>query len=185
MYELIRQKVQNLPKNAIVLCIVPSNQYQDINFFLVDHWVKTSKSYGVYVSLNKPYNYLKTCLEKKKVNEKKLFFVDCVTRSTPEVDNCVFLHTQQSLMNLSISISRVFKQNKPDFLIMDSLNTLVLYNGTGPALRFAHFLITRLREKKISGVLLAVAEEENSKVINELSQMCDNVIDLSKSTTFI
>jgi hypothetical protein len=185
MYEVIKQRLRTLPDDAIVLTIVPADQYQDINFFLLDHWMKKSNNYGTYLSLNKPYNYLKKCLEAKGIDEKRLFFIDCVTRKETTANNCIFLHTQQSLMNISISISRVFKQSKPDFLILDSLNTLVLYNGSGPALKFAHFLVTRLREHKVQGILLVVAEEKNSNVVNELSQLCDKVIDLSKSTTFI
>lgn len=185
MYEAIKKKLENLPKNAIILTIIPAQHYQDVNLFMLKYWMDLSNKSGAYISLNRPYNNLIENLDQGKIDAKKLFIIDCVTKNELDVPNCYFLKTQQSLTNLSIAISTVLKTQKPSFLVLDSLNTLALYNELDTAIKFAHFLITKLRTHEIDGIILAVNEEKNKRFITELSQICDKVIDLSDTSFFV
>lgn len=185
MYELIKKKLENIKKNAIILAIVPPQHYQDINLFLLKYWMDSTKGNGAYVSLNRPYKNLLETLDEGKIDAKRLFFIDCVTKNELDVANCYFLKTQQSLTNLSIAISTVIKTEKPAFVFVDSLNTLALYNEMDAAIRFAHFLVTKLRTNNVDGIILGLEESKNKAIITELSQICDKVIDLSETTFFV
>jgi archaellum biogenesis ATPase FlaH len=185
MYEIIRRKLENLPKNAIILAIIPHQHYQDINLFLLRYWMDIAKSTGAYVSLNRPYKNLIETLNSGKIEHKRLFFVDCVTKNEVDVPNCYFLKTQQSLTNLSIAISTVLKTEKPEFVFVDSLNTLALYNEMDAAIKFAHFLVTKLRTNNVDGIILAIQDEKNREIITDLSQICDKIIDLTDTTFFV
>lgn len=185
MYEIIKKKLDNVQKNAIVLAIVPHQHYQDVNLFLLKYWMDISKGSGVYISLNRPYKNLLDTLAAGKIDSKKLFFIDCVTKSEQDVPNCYFLKTQQSLTNLSIAISTVIKTEKPDFVFLDSINTLALYNEMDAAVKFAHFLLTKLRANSVNGIILGIEDEKNKQIITELSQICDKVIDLTDTTFFV
>ena len=143
-----------------------------------------SKGNGVYVSLNRPYRNLLENFSTGKIEHNNLFFIDCVTKNEVDVANCYFLKTQQSLTNLSIAISTIIKQENPSFIFLDSLNTLALYNEMDAAVKFTQFFVTKLRTNNVDGIILAIEESRNKKLIMGLSQMCDKVIDMT-DTTFL
>ena len=185
MYELIKKKLENIQKKTIVLAIIPPQHYFDIHIFLLKYWMDISKGNGIYISLNRPYKNLIETLNHGKIDHKRLFFIDCVTKNEVDIPNCYFLKTQQSLTNLSIAISSVLKSDKPSFIFLDSLNTLALYNEKSAAIKFGHFLITKLRSNEVDGIILATPDEKNKDIINELSQISDKVIDLTDTTFFV
>ena len=185
MYEIIKRKLENVQKKSIILAIIPHQHYQDVNLFLLKYWMDLSKENGAYVSLNRPYKNLLETLAAGKIDSKRLFFIDCVTKNEIDVPNCYFLKTQQSLTNLSIAISTVIKTVKPSFIFLDSLNTLALYNEMDSAIKFAHFLVTKLRANNVDGIILGIEDDKNKQIITELSQICDKVIDLTDTTFFV
>lgn len=183
MYKTIEGKLKNIPANSIVLTIIPTESYFDVNLFLIKHWLDKNPSHkGAYVSLNRPFNNLSSSLISKKIDTERLFFIDCVTKKVQNIDNCIFIGTQNSLTNLGIAISSLISKDEFSFLYLDSLNTLALYNGMDSAIKFAHFLITKLRSHNKNGIILGIHEHTNKRIINELSQICDVVIDLSNKS---
>ncbi len=185
MFEIIKRKLETLTKNSIVLVVMHPQNYQEVNLFLIKYWVDIASKNGVYVSLNRPYNNLIETLKSGKIDPEKLFFIDCVTKNELDIPNCYFLKTQQSLTNLSIAISTVVKKEKPSFIFIDSLNTLALYNEMSSAIKFSHFLISKLRTNNVDGILVGIKDEKNQEIILDLSQICDRVIDLTDTTFFI
>jgi len=185
MYEIIKSKLENIPKNSIILTIIPSEHYANINLFLIKHWLDKNPSHrGAYVSLNRPFTNLNLTLNSGEIDTTRLFFVDCVTKKSLTADNCIFLGTENSLTNLGIALSSLVRSKDLSFIYLDSLNTLALYNGLESALKFTHYLITKLRNHEKDGIILGIHEHTNRRIISELSQVCDVVIDLSERTTF-
>ncbi|MDP3728389.1 MAG: hypothetical protein Q8R18_02950 [bacterium] len=185
MYELMRKKLDNLPKNAIVLVIIPHQHYQDVNLFLLKYWMDLAKRNGAYISLNRPYGNLVDTLNMGKIDANKLFFIDCVTKNEYDIPNCYFLKTQQSLTNLSIALSTVMKTEKPSFVFLDSLNTLSLYNEKDATIKFAHSFVRKLRVNNIDGIIVGIQDPKNKYLIKELSQICDKVIDITDTNFFV
>ena len=185
MYEFMKKKLENLQKNSILLVIVPHHHYQDMNTFLLKYWMDRFAGNGAYISLNRPYKNLLETLENGKIESKRLFFIDCVTKNEIDIPNCYFLKTQQSLTNLSIAISTVLKSEKPSFIFVDSFNTLVLYNERDATIKFGHFLVKKLRANKVNGIILATQDVKNKGIIAEISQISDKVIDLTDTTFFV
>jgi len=185
MYQLIESKLANLPKNSIILTIIPSENYNDINMFMLKHWLDKNPTHkGTYVSLNRPYQNLHSTLLNAKVDTKRLFFLDCISKESIEHENCIFIGSEYSLTNLGIALSTILKKEEFSFMFLDSLNTLAIYNGMNSTIKFTHFLITKLRTHNKDGIILGIHEDTNKKIITELSQLCDVVIDLSDKTTF-
>ncbi|HII14601.1 MAG: hypothetical protein QT08_C0020G0026 [archaeon GW2011_AR17] len=185
MYEFMRKKLENLPKNAIVFVIISPQHQQDMNIFLLKYWMDLAKRNGAYISLNRPYGNLLDTLNMAKIDPNKLFFIDCVTKNEYDVPNCYFLKSQQNLSNLSIAVSTVMKTEKPSFVFLDSLNTVSLYNEKDAAIKFTHFLITKLRKNNIDGLIVGIQDEKNKDFITNISQFCDKVIDISDTSSFI
>ncbi|MFH1972297.1 MAG: hypothetical protein ABIJ18_02355 [archaeon] len=185
MQEEIKSRLKDIPEDSIILTIIPSEHYMDINLFILNHWLTKKPTHkGTYISLNRPFSSLVTTLNSNNIDMERLFFIDCVSKRVKESENCVFLGTEYSLTNLGIALTTLLKKDDFSFVFLDSLNTLSLYNGLESALKFSHFLISQLRDHNKNGIILGIHEDTNKRIVRELSQLCDIVIDLSDKTTF-
>ena len=48
-----------------------------------------------------------------------------------------------------------------------------------------HFLITKLRKNNIDGLIVGIQDEKNKDFITNISQLCDKVIDISDTSSFV
>ena len=63
-------------------------------------------------------------------------------------------------------------------LFLDSISTLILYNDTGSMTKFSHFLINKIKEGGCSGAIISLEKETDEKMISQLSQFVDKVIEV-------
>lgn len=181
MLSEIQSYLIDIEKNEIVLFIVPEVELAQINIDLVKG-VSKKDYYVIYVNANKPYTTMCNIFRKEGINLDKIFFIDLVTNmSGMEVQragNCVFC-PPRALTNLSITIKGVV-ENLPKeankILFLDSLSTLLIYNESVTVTRFAHALITKLREWKVKGMILTLEQEADKKLIGQITSFSDKRI---------
>lgn len=170
-------------KGEVVLLIVSAQKYLAVSMDVLKHYCNTEKNSCVYVSVNKPYNTLMNIIEKNKINKDKLFVIDAITppyAQTKSVDNAIFIGNPKGLTDISISASSAVK-NLPKgdrMLFFDSLSTLLIYNDVGSVTKFAHFLINKMKDWDISGVIISLEKETDAKLSSQLSQFVDKVVEI-------
>jgi len=175
----IKEKIK---EQDIVLLISKPENYSKLILNLLNFFLVKMKLFGVYVTINKPFDSLRTWLEKNGIDVDKLFFIDAVTRTVSEksmlTEKCLFISSPTNLTDLSISLTQILENPKPEkkFILIDSLSTLLVYNSSETVLQFVHFISSRIRMTRILGVFLCLEEEKSKKVISSLSQFCDKVI---------
>ncbi|MBL7100560.1 MAG: hypothetical protein ISS23_01255 [Nanoarchaeota archaeon] len=182
MKKTLQAELKNLPENFVVMAIVPFKHFEEFNLHLLSFLVKKYNARGSYITINRPYKSMVQLLKKQNINVRNLFFIDCITKELRErknVENCYFVGSPSNLTEIAIALDPVFKENKQKFIFLDSLDTLTVYNSVESVIKFAHFLTGKVRLHDISGVLLAVHENSDKRLVTELAQFCDKVIDLS------
>jgi hypothetical protein len=179
MQDKIKEVLKNLPEDFVILTILPSQHYEEANLHLLRELMRLGN--GSYITVNRPYNNLVRVLDKNKIDTKKLHFIDCITKKVggPEISNCVFVDSPNNLTEIAIALEPLFKEKRKDFIFLDSLDTLTIYNDVDTIIRFAHFLTSKLRTHCLKGVMISVREKSDKKLISELSQFCDEVVDLT------
>lgn len=176
------KEVKNL-KEFIALATVSAKDYQKTNVELVKHLTKEKNIPGVYITLNKPFETMKSVLEKSGVNTKMIIFIDAVTKTAggkvAKTKNCLFIGDPENLSDISIAMDQAVMAlpGKEKFMFFDSLSTLLLYNNVGTVARFIHFLASKMRVWKVKGIIISLEREADKELIEELSQFCDVVID--------
>lgn len=81
----------------------------------------------------------------------------------------------QELTNISIEINeRISEKNSNNFILLDSITTMLVNNKSVIFVKFLHSLLTKMRVNKTSGLLISF--ENVSGVTEEIAQMCDKVI---------
>ena len=115
-----------------------------------------------------------------KVNTDKLYFIDCITKKfggkEQKIKNCVFVDSPENLTDISLELHQSMQNSSRKFMFVDSLSTLAVYNNPEMILRFIHYLTGKIRIWGLSGVLIALNEETDKKIIAEMTQFCDKII---------
>lgn len=170
-------------KNYVALAVFQSSNYQKYVLMILDYFVNEKKIPGVYVSVNKPYVVIKKSFDKSKIKDDAIIFIDAITQlSGAEMEKtkkCIYLDNPESLTDFGISITEAITalELKEKFIFFDSVDTLLIYNKQEAVLKFMHFLIGRIRQWNVKGIIVTV---EKTEMIPQLSEFCDKVIYLKK-----
>jgi hypothetical protein len=178
MDKKLQKELSNLPEDFVALVIIPRAHHEKLHLQLIKYMVKGKNSTGAYVTLNRPYFNLIKAFQKDKVNHRNLLFVDCITKKESRAKNCVFLQSARSLSTVSLALNPVYKSTDMSFVFFDSIDSLALYHDPNMVLRFARSFVEKLREHGKRGIILGLREEIDQKMVDELSVVCDTVIEL-------
>ena len=66
MKSKLDNELKNLPKNSVVLTILPAEHYEELNMHLVKNMISESGG-GVYVTLQRPYENLINLMVKQNI----------------------------------------------------------------------------------------------------------------------
>lgn len=176
-------KAAKLGESSVALVLVPSKEFASASASVLRVLIEKDRA-AVYATLNKPFEVLEAFFKKQGIDLKKVFFLDLVTLSAgekaEEKEHCVFIASPNNLTEFSIALNEVVSHiSGKKLVVIDSFNTLLLYNDAAVVMRFIHFLAGRLRQLGVRAVILAAKEETDEKMAAQLSQFVDKVIDLS------
>jgi|TARA_Y100000310_G_scaffold144500_1_gene143755 hypothetical protein len=176
------KKLEKFPDNFVVGIAIPGAGYEATNINLLDFLINKKKLAGSYVSISKPHAYVINLLKTNGISHNNIHFIDCITKSLGEkstqAKKCVFVDSPAHLTDLSVAIHDFFKssRNKNQFIYIDSLSSLRLHNNLNSVLRFVHNITGKMRIFGFSGLMLSLREDDDKRLMTELSQFCDEVI---------
>ncbi len=172
----LRQELAD--SKGIYLVLVSSESYFKTNSDILKIFCNERGMFSIYITLGKSYDVLMRQYTIDGVDTSKLFFIDAVSKKTERPKNTIFIKSPSSLTEISITISQLVSIVPSDktFLYLDSLSTLALYNEPDMVIKFMHFLIARMREWQIAGIIIALDAEESRSSSVQLSQFCDKMI---------
>ncbi len=177
----LEEELKGLSEKFIALVIVPAEKMQETSIEILSILTDKYKG-GGYITVNRPYQSMAKILKSKNINDRNLFFVDCITDYLREKEviakNCYFVDSPADLTEIGIALEPIIKDEVHQFLILDSLDTLTVYNNQESVIKFTHFLTGKLRMHDMSCVLLAIDEKSDEKLLHKLGQFCDKVITL-------
>ena len=178
--------LKNIPDNFIILIVSPKDRYESTNIEILKLLCNEEKSSGLYITFDKPYDLVSKTLHDAGVDTGKLFFIDLVTKtkkgSYERTKNCLFIPSPKEISDLGIAIDESIRasKNKKEFLFVDSVSALCLYNSAGTAKKFHHFLTIRMRIGNLQGILMSLPGETEKEIISFLAQFCDKTISVQQ-----
>ncbi len=175
-----KNEVKSL-NDYILLVTVGAKNYQKATIDIVKFLVSNNSVPGVYVTLNKPYEIIQRNLINNKIDQRLIIFIDAASRTqSRKVENCLYIGSPEKLSDISVAMDQAIKSIPTDekFLVFDSLNTLSIFNKPSTVARFTHFLTGKMREWKIKGAIITLANETEQALLDELTQMSDERVDL-------
>ncbi len=178
--------LQKLQKEFVLIAVFNPGNYSQSNTEFFKTLIEKKHLVPIYVTINKPYLSLVSSLEQTKIETKKIFFVDMITktanRNPAKESNVMFLESPRNLTDLGIALNQVTQSIdvKNRLVYFDSLSALLIHNDSARISKFFHFLITKLRVWGLSGVIIALDKKEDKEIIAQISQFCDNVLEVDK-----
>ena len=169
------------PENkGICIFVSPLDKYNEVNKEILNYLNISKKLTGVYVSLNKDYKEITSELEKIKINTSNLFFIIGIEKSRKiEADNCVYTQGPQALTELSLTITNIINTGKFDYIFFDSISTVLMYNNLGVSQKFSTYIINKLKQNDLLGIIISLNEVQSNKIIPTIAQLCDHCVNIS------
>ncbi len=177
----ILQEFSNLPDEWIVLAETSAEKTLGSSLSMIKYLVDDKGYVGIVVSASRPYNNLTNLYQQKGIDTNKILFIDCISKSQSveleEAGNVVYQDAVSDLTNISLSIKTAMdKIPEKKFVFIDSITTMLIHNTSEIFDRFIHGMITKLRIKGVSGLLLSVEEETDEHIRFQIADLCDKVI---------
>ena len=176
--EELKEKLKGL-KEYVALATVKAKSYQAVNLDIIKYLIKDENTPGVYVTLNKPYNTLKSMFEKGGIDTTLIIFIDAVSKTprqeVKKTKDCLFIGSPEKLSDISVAMDQAVRAipSKKKFVFFDSLSTLLIYNSPVVIAKFIHFLAGKMSEWQVQGIIVSLEKEKNKELIERLSQFCD------------
>lgn len=185
MVDLLKE-IQDLPEGSIYLIITTAKTIMKTNLDVLKVLINQGL-FGLYVTINQPYITLQNLFNREGIDLNRLFFIDCITQTAggraERTSNCLFINSPSSLTELGIALTQAIQAMPPGkkFIFLDALSTLLIYNEAGTIAKFSHFLINKIKLLGLTGVVMSVEKEMDERLLTQIEQFCDKVIDLTQS----
>jgi archaellum biogenesis ATPase FlaH len=177
----IEEKLKKLRPNFIVNLSIDLHIYTRSCIALLDYLMTNMNSQGLYVSLNKPFETISEELKQSNLDASTLYFIDGVSKKTgrySDSEKCFCLEDPSSITELRLLIDTLINEKKIKFIVVDSLNTLLLYNDIKDVEKFAHNLLNKCRKSNINVVIITPKEKRDEDAVATITQYCDREIEL-------
>ena len=166
-----------IKENKIMMISLQGKNYRDElkNFieFSVNKFKKTC-----YVTVNDPYETIKDKLNSGVCS--KVFFIDCVTstiKSPDRKDDVLYVSSPHALTEISISLKKTLGKGV-DFVLFDSISSMLIYENPITILKFIHGLIVHLRLLKINVAFIILKEDASGEIVKDLAMMVDKTLEV-------
>ncbi|MFH1470788.1 MAG: ATPase domain-containing protein [Candidatus Micrarchaeota archaeon] len=106
-----------------------------------------------------------------------------VTRK--KCDDCRYIQDPSNLTELSLAIKDILSNNKCGLLVIDSLNSLLVYNDLTKTLQFLRFLSASAYEKKMALLVYLVSGERDPRAETSIKMAFDAVILFEQDHVFL
>ncbi|MFH1054834.1 MAG: hypothetical protein V1744_01935 [Candidatus Altiarchaeota archaeon] len=174
-----------LADNSVVLISSDLEKHSQVTTNTLDILINQKRMGGVYISVSRPCEVILSELKAEGVPAENIRFIDCISLMAgksrgKEIENAVFIENPSSLEEISMYLDNMLSKVKTQrkFIILDSLDSALIYNTDKSVREFTHFIINRIRLEKITGVILAMEKKEAEDIVRTVASMCDTVIKL-------
>jgi len=176
--KVISSEIKNIEKNPVLLLTFKMEDYHTATAEIAKALIKENKMKGIYIALNAPSSTIAERLEKNKVNTCSIHFIDASGKRSKKVEGVDFIASPKSLTGLSIAIVKAVGTAKYDFIYLDSVSTMLLYNNQELTEKFLHYFVNRINSLGLKGILIGVQDERTQKLAPVMAQFCNRCLNL-------
>lgn len=161
---------------ATYVIVAESESYREVADTAIKLLTKDIKLKGVYACLNTNADILLERFKKIGADMSKLVLIDS-TGDKIKNNQTIVVDSPKSLTALSLTIGETVQAHEFDFLFIDSLSTLLMYNSLEATEKFVHFMLNKMKNMHLGSIVIAMeGGKDSDKIVPIISQFCDKVI---------
>jgi len=172
--------------NHVFVLVIPDTEYNE-TLTQITKQLTTSNERICYVSLNRPYYNIVKNFQSAGIDISNFFFIDAITQTAEipdKIHDCVFVSSPGSLTELSLAISNLLERDKFDYLIFDSLSTLLVYESDTTVTKFVHSLMAKIRVVGCMAIFTCLKQDNGSVLMRDINMFADKILDVEHGTMF-
>lgn len=173
---------EELSPGSVQLVIVPGDMSREFREQVAVHHTAGDDAFLLYVTTAVPSTALLTQFEAAGARTDRVFFVDAATgvsgRGPTAAENRVFVRSSH-LTNIAITTlhaARSLPEDAETALVFDNLSTLTIQHSPETVTRFAHSLITKLRNTGVASLFMALDDEPGGELASRVMQFVDGTV---------
>lgn len=139
----------------------------------------------LFVTADRPVGSWISTWAQASVDPARLFVIDAVSAMNGQqpgpgakAANATYLPSPAMLEMMALRIEQLIRRHAPVRVVIDSLNTLAMYNGAAAVQAFAHYLANRLRDADVGADLIVHADAEGAALRQRLASFIDESLPL-------
>jgi len=152
----IDEELPNILQNLHGIVLLAHNSIEFTN--IIDFLNKTRPNQFLnilYISSIRSYNYMRTALEQKPLDQKRIFFIDCVSGFAfppdEDLDECFYHKPPTNLEEMKEIMKFGIEKSNPDIVIVDSLSQFINFSHpTEQELNDFYTFLQSLRDNAIN-----------------------------------
>jgi len=164
----------------VIVLLIPDEEYSKRILEITKELSKISSKL-CYVSLNIPFNTLERNFQAKEIDVSKFYFIDAISQ-TAEIPrdrkNCEYISSPGALTELSLAISNVLETQKFDYIIFDSLSTLLVYETPIIVTKFVHSLMAKVRVVGCKAIFTILKQDSSSMLLKDINMFADKILNV-------
>ena len=171
---------KELSESQTILLLMPADGYNDA---VVQHMRALSKKSVCYVTLSKTFESMKELFGKEKIGMENIVFIDAISKTIrkmpDQADGCYFVSSPNSLTELEIAVIKVLRHNI-EYLVFDSLSTLLVYQKNAPVAKFVSALANNARGGNAKALFYAIKSPGQAQMAAEVGAVVGKTIDMGR-----
>lgn len=174
---------KEITDNRVVLFLIPKRQYQ-AELLHITKIAASKFSNILYISLNKPAEKVIEVLKENNIDTERFLFVDGITKrvkANVSKQGIIFIKSPKNFEQFKAELNEILKKERKECLILDSLNTMLIYKDASTVIKFIHYLIAKLMAAHASGEIICLPENINPALARDIFMFVDAVIDMGKT----
>ncbi len=171
----VEKKILGLEGGFTVLFVSKSEKLPELRLSLLRKFAKKNEFKGVFVSAGLSGKKLMKQLLENKIRLDAVSIIDASGTEEASTDKVTFLDDQSDLTTLYGEIEKETDKikNQNGFLIIDSLNTFLVYNDNKTVEKFIHSIVSKFGSKGLTIMFLAVNSRDSQNLLKTIGNFCD------------
>ncbi|VVC04456.1 KaiC [Candidatus Bilamarchaeum dharawalense] len=176
---IFAERLAKIKDGEVVLVTVSPESYIEISHAIMKEMIKNRGKKGVYITLNRPYQQIEKELLSINIDPKKTYFIDVANRKNDFSTRHCSIESPADLTEISIAITDALSSERYQFLYIDSVQTLSMYQNEAIAEQFLYYLSRKIRLYGITGFIVLSGGKKTKKIEDAIAQFCDNILHFS------
>ncbi|MFO8109789.1 MAG: hypothetical protein R6U17_04630 [Thermoplasmata archaeon] len=181
----LKERLKKLEPGSAIALKVDVDAYFDMVTAISNDFPKGKDMNMVYATSTIPAETILNILDALDIDRKGIHFVDAVSYmtmgATGRARGVTFVESPTMLEYIMLKVEYLLKKfpAEENTVVLDSINSLAIHNGTRILAEFLHILVSNLRSYDCSSLIISVAEQESEEIDSILAMVCDDFLEIT------